>query len=819
MKKTNINNDWQSWTGASGLMATFFGGQPPEKADVDLPHDSMLHKDRSADAVSGSGGGYFPGETYNYTKTIYIPETARGDILYLEFEGVFMYAHVEINGNVAGKHVNGYTGFQVKINDFVEYGKDNEIRVTIKNTCQPNSRWYSGAGIYRNVYLLQAPPFHIEANGLRIRTIDCDDELAVVRISADIQNDSVWHRSGYVISKIKNGQDKQVAEVKSKINLFAGQKITAEQNITLTDPQLWSVDDPNLYSCEITLVDLEDNMLDSESDQFGIRKLRLDTMHGLRINGRTVKLKGGCIHHDNGLLGACAFEDAEERRVKLLKDAGYNAVRSAHNPISKAFLDACDRLGMMVMDEFSDTWTRTKADYDYAFSMSEWWELDLESMIRKDYNHPSVILYSIGNEIPECGSDYSADWGRKYIDKIRSLDDTRYITNGLNVLLAVMDRLGEITGSSGGQSEDGDGLNQMMNDMGQMMNMLAMHPVSSQAIEESCDMLDVVGYNYSAARYELDHKTHPERICVGTETSPAALDVNWDLVKNNSHVIGDFSWTAWDYLGETGIGAINYMEDTQGKQAFMKEYPWINAYCGDLDITGHRKPVSYWREVIWGGRGQVPYAAVQPPQNFGKTIMTGNWSFTDAVCSWTWPGFEGKDIVVEAYADAEEAELFVNGKTQGRIPVGDDFKKYYCKWQTKYEPGKVEVVSYVGKMESGRFEISTAQDPKLTISQDKDEIRAGSNDLCYIDIELKDENGVLNMTSEKKIKVSIDGPGTLAGCGSADPKTEEKYNEDTHMTYQGRMQAIIRAGKEKGIVQVKVASEGMDDAMVQIDVV
>lgn len=818
MKRININDGWQCWTGASGLMTTFFGGQPPAKTDVDLPHDIMIHKDRSAEAVSGGGGAYFQGETYNYTKKIHIPEEARGDILYLDFEGVFMYAHIEINGNTAGKNVNGYSGFKVRINDFVEYGKDNEIRVTVKNSLQPNSRWYSGAGIYRNVYLLQAPAFHIEPDGLRIKTVDCDDELAAIRISADIRNDSVWHRSGYVVSRIKNGDGGYVTEVRSKVNLFAGQKITVDQKITITGPKLWNVGTPNLYTCETTLTDTDETVIDTDTAGFGIRKLRLDSIHGLRINGETVKLKGGCIHHDNGLVGACAFEDAEERKVRLLKQAGYNALRSSHNLVSKALLDACDKLGMLVMDEFSDTWTQTKTDYDYAFSMSEWWEKDIESMVRKDFNHPSVIIYSIGNEIAECGSDFNADWGRKYIDKIRSVDDTRYITNGLNVLLAVKNRMGEIMASASNNA-GGEGLNQLMSDIGKLMNMIALHPVSSKAIEESCDMLDIVGYNYSAARYELDHKAHPERICVGTETSPAALDINWDIVKNNSYVLGDFSWTAWDYLGEVGIGEVNYKEDTEGKPSFMKGYPWISAFCGDLDITGFRKTVSYWRETVWGGRGSTPYAAVQPPVNFGKTRIPGIWSFTGTVNSWTWPGYEGKDIEVEAYADADEAELLVNGKTQGRIPVGKDFKKYYCKWQTKYEPGKLEVVSYTDGKEAGRYTLCTAGDPLLTLTADRNEIRAGSNDLVYIDIELKDAAGVLNMSSVKQVKVSLDGPGMLAGCGSADPKTEEKYNADTHMTYLGRMQAVVRAGKEKGIVTVKVSSDGMEDAQINIDVV
>ncbi|HAL73862.1 MAG TPA: glycoside hydrolase family 2 [Clostridiales bacterium] len=805
------------------MFVSFFGGEPPKKFDVDLPHDIMIHKDRQADAISGGGGGFFPGESYNSTRQLFIPEEAQGDLIYLDFEGVYMYAQIEINSQTVAKHVNGYTGFKVKINEYLQYGKSNEIKVSIKNTCQPNSRWYSGSGLYRNVHLLRVPAFHIEPDGVRVTTLDADPDLATIRLSTDVQNASLQHRSGYVVSKILGAQGELIREVRSKINVFGGQRITVDQRVSLTDPRLWYVESPALYICETTLVDLTNSQIDSEVTTFGIRKLQLDTVHGLRINGQTVKLKGGCIHHDNGLLGSCAFEDAEERRVVLLKEAGYNAVRSAHNPISKAFLDACDRHGLLVMDEFTDTWTKTKADYDYAFSLTEWWEQDLEAMVRKDYNHPSVILYSIGNEIPECGSDFNAEWGRKFVSKIRSLDSTRFITNGINVLLAVMDRVGEIMAAIKSQSQEetsgGQGLNQMINDLGQMMGLLAIHPLSSQAIEESCDMLDVVGYNYSASRYELDHQSHPERICVGTETSPAALDENWELVKKHSYVLGDFSWTAWDYLGETGIGAINYKKDLDGKPSFMKGFPWIDAWCGDLDITGFRKPVSYWRETVWNGRSHQPYAAVQFPEHFGKTPVKGTWSFTDAISSWTWPGYEGMGIVVEAYADAEEAELLINGQSKGRIPVGDDFKKFYCQWKTTYEPGKLEIITYIGGQAVGYTDLRTAGEPGIVVMLEKEKVRAGSNDLCYLAIELRDADGVLNPATDRLLTVQVEGPAVLVGCGSADPKTLEKYCDNTHMTYYGRLQAIIRAGKESGTASVTVSADGMTSVTTEIAVV
>jgi len=798
----------------STLAALISRGQAAPPKDVTLPHDAMILTDRSPDYPTGGGSAFFKGENYEYTKTLFVPAEDEGKVIYLEFEGVYMNAFVWVNGDFAGKCPYGYTNFYVKINDFLKYGQENEIKVTVKNASQPNARWYSGAGIYRNVKLMVGNPLHIKVDGVRVSTPDIEPELAAVEAATDVEHDGIGHKSGYVVTEIKDAEGNVVASERTRFNILSGECITVRQRMYVRNPKLWDLDSPYLYTCESKIM-AGDTVIDEDTNTFGIRSLQLDPVNGLRLNGKTIKLKGGCIHHDNGLLGAATFEDAEFRRATLMKKAGYNALRSAHHPMSKAMLEVCDKIGMLVMDEFSDVWTQTKCDFDYGFSFAEWWEQHIEAMVRKDYNHPCVVLYSIGNEIPEVGSDVSASWGRKIAEKIRSIDETRYITNGINTLLAIMGRMKEIMASMGISQDNASGeINETMSNLGAIMSQLSTHPIVDDAIEESCEILDVVGYNYAASRYEKDHAAFPNRVIVGTETFPADLAVNWELVTMHGYVIGDFCWTAWDYLGEVSIGDIKY-EDSKNR-SFYGSYPWIAAYCADFDLLGNRRPVSYWREIIWGGRNHVPYIAVQRPERYGQIAYPGQWSWTDSVSSWTWPGFEGKGAVVEVYSDAEEVELFINGKSLGKKPVGDEFKKFYSKWDTTYEAGTVEAVAYIGGKEVGRYSLKTAGEPQLKVTPEVKSLRAGSNDLCYVNIELVDKDGILNTAVKKLVTVKIEGPAVIQGCGSANPITEEHYYDDTHETFYGRMMAVVRAGAEKGTAKLTVSAEGLDSITVDI---
>lgn len=821
MKRCSFNQNWTLSHGLGTIMESMFGSNVKQEK-VTLPHDAMITMNRSADAVSGPGMAYFEGENISYTKHFTVPSSEKDKVHYLYFDGVYMNATFSINGVFVKKYRCGYTPCSFRIDKYLRYDQPNELKVMIRGSAVPNGRWYPGEGIYRDTWILTGDYLHIAPDGLHVTTLDCDPQLGVLEVKADVRNAGPAGREAYAKLIVKDQEGNVVATRKARFYVDANDKVLVRQRIDLENPKLWNVDTPNLYTCECVLEDrFSGEFVDAADATFGIRKLQLDAKNGLRINGQTVKLKGGCIHHDNGLLGAVSVKDAEERRIRLHKEGGYNAFRTAHNPPSAALLDACDRMGMLVMHEFTDVWTETKALYDYAEYMPDTWEEDVENVVRRDYNHPSIIMWSIGNEIPETGNTLATQWGRKLVEKFKSLDSTRFVTNGINVMVSCIPYLAEMMQAMQAQqaeaSAQADGVNDVIGGLGDVMGMFATSDRFDAYMEESCDMLDLIGYNYTNDRYEREHPIHPDWIFFGSETFPGQLDKNWATVSRNSYVIGDFCWTSMDYLGEVGCGRIVQKELDAG--GFMGAYPWLAAADGDFDLTGFRKPMSFWREIIWGGGNHKPYIAVHRMQNFGKDLQISQWNFTDAINSWTWPGYEGKPTAVEVYSDAEEVELFINGVSQGKKPVGDDFKKFYCRWDTVYAPGELLAVAYIGGQEVGRYELKTAQNAKLCVKADKTVLKAGSSDLCYVEIELRDENGVMDMTCAKSAAVSLEGPVQLAGCGSGNPCTEERYCDTTHQFFEGRMLAIVKASEETGKAVVTVTSEGMEPVSIAIEVV
>lgn len=816
MQKQNFNSNWAIRKNGGSLAMP--NPHEPQPERVNLPHDAMISTARSKESPAGGAGAFFQGENIEYSKRFFVPETDKGNISYLEFEGVQSNASVWINGEYAGSCPYGYTDFILCITDFLNYGDNNTVTVYAKNAAQPNSRWYTGTGIYRSVHYITGPALHISPDGVRIITLDADSELAVVEVASQITHVGNGFRSGCIRTTLMGPDGTEAAWQEGSFHIKSNETIILRQRFTLEKPRLWSAEDPNLYTC-LSVLGYDGAEIDECRTTFGIRKLQLDAVHGLRINGKTVKLRGGCIHHDSGFLGAATYYDAEERRARKLKEAGYNAIRSAHNPLSPAMLTACDKVGLYVMDEFTDVWTQSKQDNDYAASFVNWWEKDIDAMVRKDYNHPCVVLYSIGNEIPETGSLRSASWGRRIAEKFRALDPSRYITNGINVMLSIKDHIDRILQDMHAQNtaRDEADINEAMASGMAYMDKIRSHPLVDEVLAESCGVLDVVGYNYASERYESDHEKYPHRVIVGSETGGNTLDKNWALVKKLGCVIGDFCWTAWDYLGEVGIGRTIYEDDAES--GFYGGYPWISAFCGDFDLTGYRLPISYWRETVWNGRNGVPYIAVQKPERFMDTVKSAMWGWTDSVSSWTWPGFEGKPVRVEVYSDAEEVELFINGVSHGRRPVGTEQHQFYAVWETTYAPGTVEAVAYHGGIETGRCDLSTAGTPKIHLKTERNSLRAGTEDLLYVDITLEDARGVLNTGASAELTVCVDGPAILLGSGSGNPITEESYLSATHKTYYGRMQAILRAGDQPGMASIRVTAEGMSPALLEIPVV
>lgn len=796
MIKQNFNRGWKFGHGSGGTFCAVFGGSDSEK-EVMIPHDAALEFERDSSYVMGAGNAYVREENCHYRKSFFVPKEEESQLFYLEFEGIYRNAYIYVNNSFVCRHPYGYGNFYVDITRFLKFGQENQLYVIVKNAGS-SGRWYTGAGIYRDVKIMKASRVHLACEGIRITTKNADPSVASICAQMEIENRESGTRNVRAEILLKDAKGDVAASNNVPVTICEGSTEKISIPLFVSEPQLWDAETPYLYTYEVR-VTVDGILTDMEIGTFGIRTMSLDTVHGLRVNGKTVKLRGCCIHHDNGVIGAAEYGHSAERRIRSLKAAGYNAIRSAHNPISRALLDACDQYGMYVMDEFTDAWTSTKVDFDYAVDFPEWWEYDVVQMVFKDYNHPSVIIYSIGNEIPETGNRFDVAWSRRITGKIRELDSSRYTTNGINLMMSVIDRLPEVMEEvSDGVSE----INSLMTFLGTSMGKITASEYVARATEEACADVDIAGFNYAAVRYAVDQKRFPNRIMVGTETNPRDLDENWALVEKYPNVLGDFSWVGWDYLGETGIGRIEHEAEMIG---IVGPYPWRTAYCGDFDILGIRRPVSYWRESIWSEKN-VTGLAVQPPAYHGKALGMTQWGFSDAVRSWNFEGYEGSPVKVEVYSNGDSVELLVNGRSVGRKAVGETKKNIVC-FETVYEKGQIEAISYINGIKAGADRLITASDTvTVNACPDTPVLAADGSDLAFVDIEIVDENGIRNPEKEISLHISVEGPGEILGYGTANPKTEEWFRDDTVVSFEGRARAGIRA-LGTGMIRVKVSSE------------
>ncbi|MET9969824.1 glycoside hydrolase family 2 TIM barrel-domain containing protein [Streptomyces sp. NPDC006356] len=820
MTYQDFNTDW-SYRRKVTAFQELGGGAGTPWTSVTLPHDALITTERRADAPGGHTNGYFESGTFEYRKTFAAPEEHRGKLLYLEFDGVYRDAVVTVNGALAGRHAFGYSRFLVRIDPHLRFGQDNEVRVACRTHL--DSRWYAGCGIHRDVRLIVKNPAHLAVDGVRVTTPDIDDEVAVTEVAVSVANAGTVTSTLRLTAVITDEAGTEVASGRTPVTLLPSDDDTARLRLLVDGPRLWSAETPTRYFARVELAD-GDEVVDEVSVPFGIRAIQADARRGLRINGTEVKLRGACLHSDNGPLGAAAIARAEERKIERLKAAGFNAVRISHHPASSALLDACDRLGMYVMDEAFDMWTQGKSDFDYSADFPEWWERDLEAMVAKDFNHPSVIFYSIGNEIPETGTPNGGRWSRRLAEKIRALDSTRLVTNGINGFVSVLDMVLEgmakrraaaaQAAEGAGEAAGAAGVNGMMNEFSQMMDHIIASPMVTERTEESFAVLDVAGLNYGESRYEIDHDLFPDRVIVGSETWPSVIDRNWALVLQHPHVIGDFAWTGQDYLGETGIGLVKYADDLDKTPGFSTPFPGLTAGCGDLDLIGNRRPVSYYREIVFGLRTE-PYIAVRRPERQGRSVAVATpWSWSDAVSSWSWPGFEGAPVHVEVYADADEVELLLDGVSLGRSPVGSEDRAYRTDFEVLYRAGELVAVAYRDGEESGRTSLTSASDTlRLTLTADRDRLRTGTGELGFVSIALTDESGVLRTTCDREVRVTVSGAGVLHALGSAAPVTEETFHGETRRTYDGQALAVVRPTGEGTIT---LTAEADDCATVQL---
>lgn len=822
MIRKNFNRNWQVTKGGSNTAAAAFLGTD-EVHMVHLPYDAMIHEERTPEVESGAQTGFYPGGEYIYQKSFFVPEEWKEKKVLLEFEGIYQTAMIYVNGALAATSLYGYWGFYVELNSWLNYGVENRVKVIASNSLVPNSRWYTGSGIYRDVKLMVGDRIHIPADGVRITTLAQEEESAVVEVAVRLESISRVREKVHVEVFLEK-EGAMVTSDRQLVVMYPGTEEMSRHIICIKNPKLWSCDTPELYQCRVQ-IESAGEILDETVENFGIRTLMLDADHGLRLNGKVVKLRGTCIHHDNGILGANTWKEAEDRRIRQLKEAGFNSIRSSHHPMSKAMLDACDKYGMLVMDEISDMWTVHKNPHDFALHFRECWKEVAEQMVAKDYNHPSVALYSTGNEISEAGSEAGAMINRNMCNRIHELDHTRYTTMGQNGLMSagvrlgplmqeIMEKFGPVQVTGEGNQEGSNGFNSFMSLMeGERGEYFATHPLLTEALEGCSSSSDIIGLNYLTGRHVLEHELHPNKTVVGTETYPADIVRLWGIVKRYPHVLGDFTWTGYDYLGEAGCGIFHYDDSVN----FSSVFPERTAYIGDLDLIGYRRPISYLREIVYGLRKE-PYLAVVRMNRSDMKCSKTPWMYKDNIASWTWPGYEGKAAFVDIYADAEEAELFLNGRSLGKKPAGEEHE-FTASFEVPYAPGELTAVTYREGKEIGRFSLVTAgEEVQLCAEADKKELRADGEDLSFITVKLTDSAGIENLNASRKVSVSVKGAGRLEAMGSADPKSLGSYDDSEWETYDGYVMAVVRAGEEEGMIEITIAAQGCEDRNICIEV-
>lgn len=740
---------------------------------LDLPHDWSIEGKVNSKNPAGGAGGYFPAGVGWYRKTFKVPDEWHSKIISIYFEGVYMNSEVFINGKSLGIHPYGYSAFSYNLSPYVELGKENVIAVRVDNSQQVNSRWYSGSGIYRHVWMMVTDPVHIGNWGVAVTTPDVSSKKATVLIKTLVKNETGLSQRIILKTRLWNTNSKNEGSGQAKIELPANSEKEITQIIAVSNPMLWSPDAPNLYVAQIQLLKNK-KVVDDNKINFGIRSIKFTAENGFQLNGNTVNINGGCVHHDNGCLGAATFDRAEERKVELLKEAGFNAVRTSHNPPSEAFLNACDRLGLLVMDESFDCWRIGKNKNDYAKYFDQWWEEDLETMIFRDRNHPSVFIWSIGNEIPERGSSEAIKTATMLVSAVKKIDNTRPVTSAI--------------------VENGK-------DWSIFDSLMAVH--------------DIVGYNYHLYSAPVDHQRNPSRIIVQTESYPKDAFANWELVQDNNYVVGDFVWTAMDYLGESGIGRWYYSGDVPGEHWENDLFPWHGAYCGDIDITGWRKPISHYRSMLYNNNEKL-YLAVKEPNPEPIEIKTTWWSVWPTWESWTWPGLEGKNFQVEVYSKYPKVRLYLNDKLIGEksTSVKQEFKATFL---VPYSEGILKAVGVENNEEVESKVLQTAgKAAKIKLTADRTELIANGEDLSFITIEITDKDGILQPDASKRLQLNVDGAGTITGVANADMKDWESYVENNHKAWHGRALVVIKSTHEAGNIKLTVTAGDLSEATLQI---
>ena len=808
MVQTNIDRGWSFGKSEEHPLAALMG-RDDAKREVNLPHDFMIEADVSPDAPAGSMTGYYPGGVGIYTKMLDIPAEYEGSRVLLQVDGCYMNSTIELNGSQLYCQHYGYAPFHVDLTPHLKYGGKNRLKITVSNGAQPNARWYSGAGLYRHVDLLVSPMTHIAPWGIYAYTTNIINGTAFITAEVTVENHT---------SKAKKVRVDVTLSAKNSYGkgygiawLPANEKGIARVKIAVPNAELWDIDSPLLYDVNAELSE-DEIVIDTAATTFGVRTISADSTNGFMLNGRTVNMIGGCVHHDNGILGSASFYDSEYRKMKIHKDNGYNAIRCAHNPPSRDMLDACDRLGLLVIDEAFDEWNMGKRPYGYSLSFASDWEKDLTNLMTRDRNHPCIIMWSTGNEITErAGLGNGYEWAAKLANKTRELDPTRPIMNALCSFFNGLD-----------DDNTEKFYAELIKNRAQMGSTINLdtgygNEIWAPLTEAFAAPLDIVGYNYQEHRYERDHEQYPDRVMCCTELKPLDSAKYWAAVEKHPFLIGDFLWTSADYLGEAGLGKTEYFDtEEQAKDFFLGSFPWRTSNDADFDLCGFIRPQHMYRRIVWGAKDT--FIASRNPANTGKIEKLGRWGWPECENSWSWPGFEGKAVQVDVYSAGDEVELILNGKSMGRKPVGESFE-FTATFELNYIPGTLEAISYLVGAEISRDCIKTVGAPAgVKITPEKTEILADGQSLCFTVVEIVDENGNLVPTAEIKAKAKVCGAGTLAAFGAGTPATTENYTKGEFTSFKGRLLAILRSGYESGSVTLTVEVEGLAAVTVEIKV-
>ncbi|WP_346859656.1 glycoside hydrolase family 2 TIM barrel-domain containing protein [uncultured Draconibacterium sp.] len=755
---------------------------------VNLPHD-WSNEDVAVqipDSIVGpfsrnSPGGTFDGFTFGgtgwYRKSFVLSKEDEGKKVFIKFDGVYMNSDVWINGHHLGNHPYGYTPFNYELTPFLKsVGESNVLSVRVKNEGK-NSRWYAGSGIYRDVKLVVVNPVHIDLWGLYLTTPQVSEMQATVNLTTTIVNTGGRDEKLDLKLKVRDSKGEIVATKVSRFELGVNDTIDVTQTLTIEKPLLWSAESPNLYTAEISLIKKEKGV-DKVAVSFGIRNIQISAKDGLLVNGKPTLLKGGCIHHDNGPLGAVSIEAAEERKIKLLKESGFNAVRMSHNPPSKILLEVCDRLGMYVIDEAFDAWEKTKFTDDYHLYFENNWNKDLTAMVLRDRNHPSIILWSIGNEIRERASERGLEITQMLKNRVKELDSSRMVTE------AVCDFW----------------------DARRTYNWEEHTPAIF-------DILDVGGYNYMDEKYLADHAKYPDRIMLGTESYASKSYEIWQMMQKYPYLVGDFVWTAMDYRGEAGCANTGFIKGNQ-KKIFV-QWPWFNAFCGDLDFVGHKKPQSYYRDVVWD-RSQIEMMVQKLEVPEGMRYYVNNWGWPDELKSWTWPGSEGDTLQVRVYTKSKLVKLELNGKLMAEQAIADN--SITALFNVPYQPGTLVAKAYENGKEVSSTILKTVGKPAaIQLIADRTTIKANRNDLAYVSVEIVDTKGnLVPYADDIEIKYTITGQGEIAGVGNGNPKDVSSFQQPKKKVWHGKGLAIVRPNGPAGKIKLTAKAKGLKEGSIDI---